>query len=351
MPSDLHFLVPGDIDTRTGGYGYDRAIISGLRSRGWNVHVLSVPGGYPSPSDAERALATKALAALPNDALVLADGLAFGALPLEAERQRARLRFVALVHHPLGLETGIDALTSLRLLGSERKALTCALGVVVTSRRTVSAVESLGVPSDRIEVVEPGTDAGAAANGGGGGPVQMLCVASMVPRKGQDVLFDALSRVASDDWHLTCVGRIDRESAYAAEIARRCEQPPLAGRVTLAGELAGKALDEAYDRADLFVLPTHYEGYGMAVAEALARGIPVVSTPTGAISELIGADAGVLVPAGDAVALATVLHTLMTDRSRLEALRRGALQIRSSLLTWDDASARMEAALMRLAPQ
>jgi len=99
------------------------------------------------------------------------------------------------------------------------------------------------------------------------------------------------------------------------------------------------------------VLPTHYEGYGMAVAEALARGIPVVSTPTGAISELIGADAGVLVPAGDAVALATVLHTLMTDRSRLEALRRGALQARSSLLTWDDASARMEAALMRLAPQ
>ena len=146
MSVDLHFLVPGDLDTRTGGYGYDRAIISGLRARGWTVHVLSVPGSYPSPSDADRAMAARVLAAVPDEALVLVDGLAFGALPLEAERQRARLRLVALVHHPLGLETGIDALTSLRLLGSERQALTSAVGVIVTSAPTVSAVETLGVP-------------------------------------------------------------------------------------------------------------------------------------------------------------------------------------------------------------
>ena len=350
-PLDLHCLIPGDIETRTGGYGYDRAIVAGLRARGWNVRVLSVPGAYPSPSDDERAIADRALAALPENSLVLADGLAFGALPVEARRQRARLRLVALVHHPLGLETGIDALTSLRLLGSEREALTSALGIVVTSRRTVSAVESLGVPGDRIDVVEPGTDAGAVATGGGGGPVQMLCVASLVPRKGQDVLFDALTRLAGDHWHLTCVGRSERESTYAAEIIRRSQEGPLAGRVTLAGELAGAALDAAYDRADLFVLPTHYEGYGMAVAEALARAIPIVSTPTGAIPELIGTAAGVLVPAGDVTLLATVLHALIADRSRLESLRQGALHARSSLSTWDDASARMEKALMRLAPR
>ena len=348
---DLHFLVPGDLDTRTGGYGYDRAIISGLRARGWTVHVVSVPGAYPSPSDADRALAGRALAALPNDALVLADGLAYGALPVEAERQRARLRLVALVHHPLGLETGIDALTSLRLLGSERQALTSALGVVVTSRRTVSAVEALGVPRDRIEVVEPGTRAGEVARGGGGGALQMLCVASMVPRKGQDVLFDALERLTAHEWHLTCAGRVEGTSTYAAGIVRRSSEPPLAGRVSLAGELAGEPLDAAYDSADLFVLPTHYEGYGMAVAEALARAIPIVSTPTGAIADLVGADAGVLVPAGDVAALAATLQALMTDRSRLDTLRQGALLARRSLGDWDEASARMEEALTRFSRQ
>jgi len=349
MPLDLYFLIPGDLDTRTGGYGYDRAIISGLRARGWNVHVLSVPGSYPSPSDTDRALADQVLAALPDESLVLADGLAYGALPLEAARQRARLRLVALVHHPLGLETGIDALTSLRLLGSERQALTSALGVVVTSARTVSAVETLGVPRDRIEIVEPGTHASAVARGGGGGPLQMLCVASIVPRKGQDVLLDALERLAAYEWHLTCAGRMERDSPYAAAIVRRIGAAPLAGRVTLAGELAGDALDAAYDSADLFVLPTHYEGYGMAVAEAVARAIPIVSTPTGAIPELVGTDAGVLVPAGDVTVLAAALQTLMTDRSRLDALRQGALHARTSVGTWDRASARMEEALTRFA--
>ena len=101
----------------------------------------------------------------------------------------------------------------------------------------------------------------------------------------------------------------------------------------------------------MFVLPTHYEGYGMAIAEALSRGIPVVSTPTGAIAELVGADAGVLVPAGDVTALATALHAVITDRSGLDALRQGALRARASLGTWANASARMEAALVRFAPQ
>ena len=179
----------------------------------------------------------------------------------------------------------------------------------------------------------------------------MLCVASMVPRKGQDVLLNALERLVAFEWHLTCVGRIEHDSTYAAAIVRRSSEAPLGGRVTLAGELAGEALDAAYDRADLFVLPTHYEGYGMAVAEAVSRAIPVVSTPTGAIAELVGTDAGILVAAGNVTALAAALQTLMTERSRLEALRQGALHARTSLGTWDAASARMEEALTRFAQQ
>ncbi len=343
----LHVVVPGDLDTKTGGYGYDRQIIHGLRARGWHVVLTSLPGAYPMPSAADRAAAGAALAALPDRALVLVDGLALGALPLDVAREQDRLHLVALVHHPLGLETGLDADASRLLLESERRALAGVRGVVVTSRRTTAAVESLGVPHDRVAVVEPGTDAAREARGSGAGARHLLCVASLTPRKGHDTLFDALEGMLDLDWHLTCVGSAARDSAHASRLEARASTPPLRGRVTLAGELSGAALEAAYDAADLFVLPTHYEGYGMVVAEALAHALPVVSTATGAVPELVGDTAGVLVPPGDAVALRVALRTLLMDAARVERLRAGARAARSTLPSWDEACARMEAALMR----
>jgi glycosyltransferase involved in cell wall biosynthesis len=177
--------------------------------------------------------------------------------------------------------------------------------------------------------------------------VHLICVASIVPRKGHDTLLDALETIRNLPWRLTCAGRVEEQSEYAANIVRRCSVPPLAGRIMLAGELAGAALDAAYASADLFVLPTHYEGYGMAVAEALARGIPVVSTATGAIAELVGESAGVLVPPDDPVTLARTLQLFMTDRLFRARLRDGALRARAALPSWESACARMEEALLR----
>jgi len=343
----LHVVVPGDLDTKTGGYGYDRQIIHGLQARGWNVVLTGLPGHYPFPSAAECAAATTALAAIPDGSLVLVDGLALGALPVEVARERERLHLVALVHHPLGLETGLNADTSRLLLDSERRALACVRGVVVTSSRTTSAVESLGVARERVMVVEPGTDAAPDARGSGTGARHLLCVASLTPRKGHDTLFDALAEMLDLDWHLTCVGSAARDSAHAARLTARASTAPLCERVTLAGELAGPALEAAWDAADLFVLPTHYEGYGMVVAEALAHALPVVSTATGAVPELIGANAGVLMPPGDAAALHALLRTLMTDEVRFARLRAGARAARATLPSWNEACVRMEAALMR----
>ena len=343
----LHVVVPGDLDTKTGGYGYDRQIIHGLQARGWNVVLTSLPGHYPFPSAAECAAAMTALAAIPDGSLVLVDGLALGALPVEVARERERLHLVALVHHPLGLETGLDTDTSRLLLDSERRALACVRGVVVTSSRTISAVESLGVARERVMVVEPGTDAAPDARGSGTGARHLLCVASLTPRKGHDTLFDALAEMLDLDWPLTCVGSAARDSAHASRLTARATTPPLSERIMLAGELAGPALEAAWHAADLFVLPTHYEGYGMVVAEALAHALPVVSTATGAVPELVGDDAGVLVPPGDAAALHAVLRALMTDEARFGRLRAGARAARATLPSWDEACARMEAALMR----
>jgi glycosyltransferase involved in cell wall biosynthesis len=351
MPDTTVFVVvPGDLEARTGGYGYDRQIVAGLRQRGWTVHVVNLAGNYPSPSQDERAAAARALAAIPEGARVLVDGLAFGVLPAEAGVERARLRLTALVHHPLGLETGLDASMSERLLASERQALTSARGVIVTSTPTVDAVRRLGVEAERIAVVEPGTDPAPIAHGSGGGLRQLLCVASIVPRKGYDVLLRALERLARFEWHLTCVGSMERDSAYARAVAAHAGSPLLQGRVSLPGELSGASLDAAYAASDLFVLPTHYEGYGMAVAEALARGIPVVSTPTGAIPVLVGRDAGILVEAGDVAGLAQALESLFADAAAYARLRAGARRARTSIPDWDRAVRQMEAALLRTAP-
>lgn len=345
---DLHVLVPGDLETRTGGYEYDRRIVEGLRGRGWAVRVTTLPGSYPFPTDEERAAARTALRTMPDAALALVDGLAFGALPSEAHQERQRLRLIALVHHPLAAETGLPTRDATMLRESERQALQAARGVVVTSRRTVEAVKAFGVDPARIAVVEPGTGEAPAAAGSGGSRLQLLCVASIVPRKGHDMLIEALASLTTVPWHLTCVGSVDRDRTWTARLRQQVAARRLDERVTFAGELEGAALDAAYHSADLFVLATRYEGYGMAVAEALARGIPVVSTDTGAIVELVGDRAGVLVPPDNVESLAGELKRLLTDAGDFARLKRGAMSARSRRFTWESAAARMEEALTRL---
>ncbi|MGC4082588.1 MAG: glycosyltransferase family 4 protein [Vicinamibacterales bacterium] len=342
-------VVPGDIETRTGGYGYDRQIIAGLRARGWNVNLIGLPGLYPFPTHDEQQHAAVAFASLPDDTLVVVDGLAFGVLPDVSRREAHRLRLVALVHHPLGLETGLHPMTAQLLLAAERDALASARGVVVTSRRTVDAVEELGVARADVVVVEPGTEPADPSEGSNGGPTRLLCVATLTPRKGHATLVDALERLVHLEWRLTCVGSIERDSEYATALMQRIASGPLSERIEFAGELAGAELDAAYRRADLFVLPTHYEGYGMVIAEALAHGLPVISTPTGAIPELIGEHAGALVPPGDAAGLSATIERALCSPDVLRAWRIGAAQRRSLLPTWGDAAARMEAALVRFA--
>lgn len=334
------FVVPGSIDTRTGGYGYDREIISGLERRGWTVRLLEVPGDFPFPAPDSRAAAARALAGLSDGTRVVVDGLALGALPDEAMREAERLRLIALVHHPLADETGLPAEQRVALEASERRALRAARHVVVTSARTAAALERFDVPPASITVIEPGTDPAPLARGSratGARDVQLLCVATVVPRKGHDILVRALATIARASWHLTCVGGLDRDDAWVALVRAAVAAARLEDHITFMGELDAAPLDAQYDAADVFVLPTWYEGYGMAVAEALARGLPVVGTATGAIAELVGPDAGILVPPGDAAALANALGRVVGSAAFREQLAEGARRARSRMPSWDAA--------------
>jgi glycosyltransferase involved in cell wall biosynthesis len=355
-PRAVTLLVPGDLALRTGGYGYDREIVAGLLELGWRVDVVTLDGSFPYPTAAARAHAVQALAALPDGALVLADGLAFGVMPEEAAREATRLAFVGLVHHPLADETGLDAETARAFAASERRALACTRGVVVTSHATARRLADFGVSPSRVTVVMPGTAEAPAAQGTRGTsgadsdvPVALLCVATLVPRKGHDVLCAALARLRQLPWHLTCAGSLTLHPPTAAALLQQLRELDLAGRVSLAGDLDAAALAAAYDRADIFVLATRHEGYGMAVAEAVAHGLPVVSTATGAIAELVDSTSGAIVPMDDAEALAEALEPLISDDGARARAMAGARVRRATLPRWAESAQAMAHALSRCA--
>ncbi len=341
----VHFLIPGDPDTRTGGYLYDRRIMAELAARGWSVALHRLDAGFPAPTPAALAGADAVLAALPERALVVIDGLALGAMPVVVARHRDRLRLVALVHHPLALETGLDDAARQRLYASERAALAQVRGVIVTSPSTARALADYGINPEQCAVVWPGTDPAPLAEGSGGGVWTLLCVASLTPRKGHAVLFRALARLDSLPWRLRCAGSADLDPATAIGLQTLVDELELAGRIEFLGQLAEAALAVEYQRADLFVLPSYHEGYGMALAEALARGLPILSTTAGAIPDTVPPDAGLLVAPGDEEALAEALARLMTEPELRKRLVAGARAARQTLPDWPTTGARFAAAL------
>ncbi len=346
------FVVPGSIDTRTGGYGYDRRIIDGLRRDGSDVALHELDGSFPCPTPVARMGAARLFAGLPDGATVVVDGLAFGALPAEAERHAARLRFVALVHHPLADETGLDRRVAAALDASERRALALARLVIVTSPATARGLSRYGLDAERVVVVTPGTDRVPPSRGSDSSTLHFVCVATLTPRKGHEILLRALADLRDQPWRLTLVGSLDRDPPTLARIRTSISAGRLDDRVHVAGDAEGASLEAHYQAADVFVLATWHEGYGMVVAEALAHGLPVVSTRTGGIPDLVEPSglppAGLLVEPGDEPALRIVLARILEDGPLRRRLRNGALEARERLETWDQAVERMARALQRV---
>jgi glycosyltransferase involved in cell wall biosynthesis len=345
--TSLHFVVPGDLGIRAGGYLYDRHIVEGLRRRGLPLmlHELGA-GGYPLPDADAVARAAARLAAMPDGAAVVIDGLAFGALPEVAAGQAGRLRLIALVHHPLACETGLDAATARRLFDSEQRALAHAERCIVTSPFTARTLAAdFGVPADRLHVVPPGVDPAPLAAGSDGSEPHLLCVATVTPRKGHAVLLDALAGLRDLPWRLTCAGSLEHHPLTTRAVLQQCRELGLAGRVVFAGELDESGLARLYDGADLFVLASHYEGYGMVLDEALARGLPIVATAAGAAADTVPPAAGLLVPPGDPTALAAALRRALTEPGLRARLAEGARAARQDLPTWPQTVDRFIAAL------
>jgi glycosyltransferase involved in cell wall biosynthesis len=297
-------------------------MIAELPALGWQPRVLDLGEGFPRPTAAVRAAAGASLAARTAAAPIVIDGLAFGVLPEVAETLSSTHRLVAVVHHPLALETGLSAGEAAALGASERAALVRAHRVIATSAATARLlVSDYGVPAGRLTVIRPGTDQIAACPRERAGPMAMLAVGAVVPRKGYDVLVAALAKLRDLSWRLTIVGDHGRSPETARRLFIEIARLDLLGGIDFAGAVAP-------------VLASHFEGYGMAYSEAIAHGVPVVGTTAGAIPDTVPRGAGMLLPPGNVDALAAALRLLIENPAARDLLAAGARAAAATFPSW-----------------
>jgi len=333
------WAIPGEIETVTGGYAYDRRIIAELKRLGWAIELVSLGNGFPRPNAEQKARAEAHLLATASDRPIVVDGLAFGVLPEAAAALHRTHPVVALMHHPLALETGLTEREVDRLLASERAALASTRCVVATSPWTADLlVERFGVAADRLTVILPGTDRAPFA-AGGNKPLSLLSVGAIGVRKSFDLLVEALAPLADRPWRLVIAGDRTRDPVATARLDALIVQHGLAKRIDVPGKVSPDQLEALYAAADLFVLPSRFEGYGMAFAEALAHGLPVIGTTGGATPHTVPASAGCLVAPGDVAALTEALRALIDNDDRRRALAAGARAAAARLPSWADSGA------------
>ncbi len=335
--AELYFAIPGDINTLTGGYAYDRRLIAELRALGHKIEYLALSSRFPAHDADALADAAAQFATLPDQAVVIADGLAYGVMETIAEQHAERLNIIALCHHPLILEAGLSTVQTQQLFLSEQRALNAAKAVIVTSAMTGKILtEQFEIPTTKIIVALPGTDPQKFAPCIGDPPV-LLTLATLTRRKAHDLLIEALATIKHLEWSVRFVGGMDFDPAWTARLKNKVATYGLEQRILFIGNVADSASE--YCTADLFVLPSLFEGYGMAFAEALSFGLPVVAARAGAVPDVVPHTAGILVEPHNSIALAIALQQLLTNTVLRKNLQTGAQAAARDLPSWRDTAA------------
>jgi glycosyltransferase involved in cell wall biosynthesis len=350
VPMSMHnvyFAIPGNLQSLTGGYGYDRRLLAGLQQLGVPIRYHALAAGFPDADATALAAANRWLQSLPDHSTVLVDGLAFAVMDQLARAHCQRLHFCALCHHPLALETGLSAVVQAKLQQSEQRALAVAAQVIVTSARTRQLLtERFAVPAERITVALPGTDRCGSAPCSGQPPC-LLTVASLTRRKAHDVLIAALAQLQHLPWQALLVGGDAFDPGWATQLRQQVQDLGLQQRIVFKG--AKRDLHADYMAADVFVLPSLYEGYGMAFAEALSYGLPIIAARAGAVPEVVPDTAGLLVEPGNVEALSVALQQILTDAGLRRRLQAGAQAAALQLPTWEQTALTVRDVLMRAA--
>jgi glycosyltransferase involved in cell wall biosynthesis len=332
------FITVGKKDRKTGGYLYNARLVTGLRGRGVEVEEIVACGASP----VEQRAAARRFAFDPSmfDVVVI-DALARIVVAPHLDRWRTISPVVALVHELPGVAEGEPELEREHeepLLRTDR--------LVAVSGHGRSVLLSRGVSAERIRVVPPGFD-GVTVHGPstrGGGPLRALCVAQWIPRKGIRTLVEAWTLRERPGAVLELVGETDADPDYAVRVRDTIETAP-PGSIVVSGRVDDARLGDAYASADLFVLPSRYEGYGIVYAEALASGLPVIACGVGPVPELVGGEAAVLIEPDHADDLCAALDLLLEDSALRASMSAAAVRRASGLPRWEDTVCGFEAVL------
>jgi len=343
----IAFVIPGDINLPTGGYRYNREIISNLRQDGLDINLVSHDGAYPFPSDEDLARAVSSIDEMAKADIAVVDGLLGGAVPDFMKKLSERMPVVALIHHPLCLENGINEKAAKALEESEGKGLAFVNGIITTSPATAKSVNALfSWPIEKISTVLPGVDRGKRSIGSTDSTIRLLCIGSVIERKGHDYLIRALATLRHLNWRLDCIGSTEFDKKLFGKLQTKVMAENLEDRIVFHGSVSEEALEEAYLSADVFVLPSLFEGYGMVYAEAIVRGLPVIGTTAGAIPQTVPDTCGILVEPANATDLAKALEDMISNPQVREEYRRGAIRAEPDFPNWQD-SARQFADYLR----
>lgn len=348
----IEFVVPGDPGQNTGGYRYVRMVAHALDLTGCKTHITGLQGRFPRPDKAAIAAMDQCLGRLSPGTCVVLDGLAMSGMPSDVfGRHAGRLNLVALIHHPLADETGLSEVDREWFFEAERRALDVVGKVITTSDFTADRLADFGVAAERIKTAAPGVERLSEANPepiakmpSGEGP-HLLSVAHFSPRKAQDQLVEALASLTDLPWQCTLAGSLERDPGYGRKVTDMLSARGLQDRITLTGEVSGDSLGKLYRSAQIFVLPSLYEGYGMVIDEALAAGLPVISSTGGALAQTSARPGVVQYSAGDVRALTARLRAWLENPKELEDATNLAARESLRVRRWADTASDILSAL------
>jgi glycosyltransferase involved in cell wall biosynthesis len=341
------FCIPGDLSLPTGGYRYDRELLTRLSNHGVDAKHVMLSSSFPNPTESDLTDTKAKFMAQDRKTILLIDGLALGAMPPEILQDLPH-KIVALVHHPLGLETGLSEARAKALLANEKAVLDNVRHIVVTSKLTAKTLEQdFGLPRRKITVAEPGTARVNRANSTGK-PLQILALGAVSSRKAYDTLIAALAPLEALDWQLTIAGSLTHDLQAVEQLKSVIADNGLDNRVTLTGAISDEAVAVCYDKADLFAMSSLYEGYGMALAEAMAHGLAIVTTTGGAAAETVADSAAIKVPPGDVILLSDALGRVLSDGKLRQRMSDASWAAGALLPDWDDTTRDIAEALKEL---
>lgn len=341
----LHHFYSTDYEQKTGGWIYNRHLIAWLDRHMGGVHEMTVPVCFPRPDAAVLAEIATLFDAIEPGAVLVMDHI-YGCMLLPILSARP-FRLVLIYHHSMVEERGEGEVAASRNT-AEHSALQLADAIVVTSDESRDYVTGhYGINEQKIITGKPGNDPAPRSPVHDGGPWHMLSVGAVIPRKRYEFLVEALAKVQRSDWSLTIVGNTDRYPDYVGSLQNLIETHCLADHITLAGEVPPSALDALWSKTHLYVASSLYEGYGMAISEAICRGVPVISTPSGAVASWAGEAVTLVDP--DAVGeMAARIAAVMDDRATYEAAREKAVHFADALPSWEASMVRVGKRLRRL---